>query len=86
MILLTVQAGQRKIKNWPISLPGSVSDVGVLMATANLVLDTIRLTMKQVKKKDAEELKLHSDQGVQYASQAYFELTQIYGITPSMPR
>ena len=28
MILFTVQAGQRKIKNWPISLPGSVSDVG----------------------------------------------------------
>ena len=52
----------------------------------NLVLDTIRLAMKQVKKKAAEELQLHSDQGAQYASQAYFELTQTYGITPSMSR
>ena len=48
--------------------------------TVNLVLDTIRLAMKQVKKKAAEELQLHSDQGAQYASQAYFELTQTYGI------
>ena len=54
--------------------------------TVNLVLDTIRLAMKQVKKKAAEELQLHSDQGAQYASQAYFELTQQYGITPSMSR
>ena len=54
--------------------------------TVNLVLDTIRLAMKQVKKKAAEELQLHSDQGAQYASQAYFELTQTYGITPSMSR
>lgn len=54
--------------------------------TVNLVLDTIHLAMKQVKKKVAEELQLHSDQGAQYASQAYFELTQTYGITPSMSR
>lgn len=54
--------------------------------TVNLVLDTIHLAMKQVKKKAAEELQLHSDQGAQYASQAYFELTQTYGITPSMSR
>ena len=54
--------------------------------TVNLVLDTIRLAMKQEKKKVAEELQLHSDQGAQYASQAYFELTQTYGITPSMSR
>ena len=54
--------------------------------TVNLVLDTIRLAMKQVKKKAAEELQLHSDQGAQYDSQAYFELTQTYGITPSMLR
>lgn len=27
---------------------------------------------------------LHSDQGFQYTSQAYFNLTQAYGITPSM--
>lgn len=54
--------------------------------TVNLVLDTIRLAMKQEKKKVAAELQLHSDQGAQYASQAYFELTQTYGITPSMSR
>ena len=40
----------------------------------------------QRKKKVAAELQLHSDQGAQYASQAYFELTQTYGITPSMSR
>ena len=54
--------------------------------TVNLVLDTIHLAMKQVKKKAAAELQLHSDQGAQYASQAYFELTQTYGIMPSMSR
>jgi len=32
------------------------------------------------------ELQLHSDQGFQYTSQAYFTLTQKYGITPSMSR
>ena len=52
--------------------------------TVNLVLDTIRLAMKKEKKTVAAELQLHSDQGAQYASQAYFELTQSYGITPSM--
>ena len=54
--------------------------------TVNLVLDTIRLAMKKEKKKVAAELQLHSDQGAQYASQAYFELTKFYGITPSMSR
>lgn len=54
--------------------------------TVNLVLDTIHLAMRQEKKRVAAELQLHSDQGAQYASQAYFELTQTYGITPSMSR
>ena len=54
--------------------------------TVNLVLDTIRLAMRREKKKVTAELQLHSDQGAQYASQAYFELTQRYGITPSMSR
>jgi len=54
--------------------------------TVNLVLDTIRLAMKQEKKRVAAELQLHSDQGFQYTSQAYFNLTQAYGITPSMSR
>lgn len=50
--------------------------------TVNLVLDTIRIAMK--KEKVAAELQLHSDQGAQYASQAYYELTKEYGIIPSM--
>ena len=54
--------------------------------TVNLVLDTIRLAMKQEKKKVTAELQLHSDQGFQYCSHAYFKLTQEYGITPSMSR
>ena len=54
--------------------------------TVNLVLDTIRLAMKREKKRVAAELQLHSDQGFQYTSQAYFKLTQSYGITPSMSR
>ena len=54
--------------------------------TVNLVLDTIRLAMKREKKRVAAELQLHSDQGFQYTSQAYFELTKEYGITPSMSR
>ena len=49
-----------------------------------LVLDTIRLAME--KEMVTAELRLHSDQGFQYASQNYFALTQQYGITPSMSR
>ena len=52
--------------------------------TVNLVLDTIRLAMKKEKKRVAAELQLHSDQGFQYTSPGYFNLTQSYGITPSM--
>ena len=54
--------------------------------TINLVLDTIHLAMRKEKKRVAAELQLHSDQGFQYTSQAYFKLTQRYGITPSMSR
>ena len=50
----------------------------------NLVLSTIRSARK--KEKVTAELQLHSDQGFQYTSQAYFNLTQSYGITPSMSR
>ena len=49
-----------------------------------LVLDTIRAAKR--KEKVTAELQLHSDQGFQYTSQAYFKLTQQYGITPSMSR
>ena len=54
--------------------------------TVSLVLDTIRLAMKKEKKRAAAELQLHSDQGSQYTSQAYFDLTKEYGITSSMSR
>ncbi len=50
----------------------------------NLVLGTIREAKK--KEKVTAELQLHSDQGFQYTSQAYYSLTQSYGITPSMSR
>ena len=50
----------------------------------NLVLQTIRAA--QEKEAVAAELQLHSDQGFQYTSQAYFTLTRAYGITPSMSR
>ena len=54
--------------------------------TVSLVLDTIRLAMEKEKKRVAAELHLHSDQGFPYTSQGYFNLTQSYGITPSMSR
>ena len=50
--------------------------------TVNLVLDTIKAAKR--KEKVTAELQLHSDQGFQYTSQAYFKLTQSYNITPSM--
>ena len=50
----------------------------------NLVLSTIRDAKR--KENVTAELQLHSDQGFQYTSQAYFNLTQSYGITPSMSR
>ena len=50
----------------------------------NLVLSTIKEAKR--KEKVTAELQLHSDQGFQYTSTAYFKLTQSYGITPSMSR
>ena len=52
--------------------------------TINLVLNTIRAAKR--KEKVTGELQLHSDQGFQYTSLAYFNLTQSYGITQSMSR
>ena len=49
-----------------------------------LVPDAIRAAKR--KERVTAELQLHSDQGFQYTSQAYFKLTQRYGITPSMSR
>ena len=50
----------------------------------NLVLSTIREATKR--EKVTAELQLHSDQGFQYTSHAYFKLTKLYNITPSMSR
>lgn len=49
-----------------------------------LVLETVKEGMK--KEKVTEELQLHSDQGFQYTSQAYFKLTTSYNIRQSMSR
>lgn len=49
-----------------------------------LVLDTIKAAKR--KEKVTGELHLHSDQGFQYTSHAYFNLTQSYGIKQSMSR
>ncbi|MCM1316424.1 MAG: IS3 family transposase [Prevotella sp.] len=48
----------------------------------NLVLNTIRAAKR--KEIVTLELQIHSDQGVQYAPQAYFNMTEKYHITPSM--
>ena len=58
--------------------------------TVNLVLNTITSAiaaqLDNEKKEVAAELQLHSDQGFQYTSHGYFNLTKEYGITPSMSR
>ena len=48
----------------------------------NLVLSTIRAAKR--KEKVTGSLHLHSDQGFQYTSQAYYSLIKSYHITPSM--
>lgn len=50
----------------------------------NLVLDTVKAAKK--KEKVTGKLYLHSDQGFQYTSKEYFELTKSYNITQSMSR
>lgn len=50
--------------------------------SSSLVTDTVREALKQEKVTDG--LALHSDQGSQYTSQAYFDLTKAYHISPSM--
>ena len=50
--------------------------------TASLVTDTIRDALQQEKVTDG--LALHSDQGSQYTSQAYFDLSKEYHFAPSM--
>ncbi len=51
---------------------------------SKLVTDTIKAAMKM--KKVTVKRQLHSDQGLQYTSHAYFSLTKEYGISPSMSR
>ena len=50
--------------------------------SSSLVTDTIRDALKQ--EKVTGGLTLHSDQGSQYTSKAYFDLTQEYHVSPSM--
>lgn len=54
--------------------------------SSSLVTNTIRSAMHfiQQKEKVADGLALHSDQGSQYTSQAYFDLSQEYHFQPSM--
>lgn len=52
--------------------------------TVNLVLNTIKLARER--EKVTTETQLHSDQGFQYTSHGYFNLTKEYGIIPSMSR
>ena len=50
--------------------------------TASLVTDTIRDALQ--KEKVTDGLALHSDQGSQYTSQVYFDLSKEYHFSPSM--
>ena len=50
--------------------------------SSSLVTDTIREALKR--EKATGGLALHSDQGSQYTSQAYFDLMQAYHVSPSM--
>jgi transposase InsO family protein len=49
--------------------------------SVNLVLNTIKLAKSET---SATNVQLHSDQGFQYTSRNYFNLTKEYNITPSM--
>ena len=53
-----------------------------LICRPPLVTDTIREALKR--EKVTGGLALHSDQGSQYTSQAYFDLMQAYHVSPSM--
>ena len=64
---------------------------GYIVAHALSLSNSVALvtqTLQQAKDKEkvTDGLLLHSDQGYQYTSQAYFNLTQQYNITPSMSR
>lgn len=59
-----------------------VTDITGTEQTVNLVLNTIKAGVQ--KEAVTAELQLRSDQGFQYTSTGYFNLTKEYGITPSM--
>ena len=83
-----MQAAAVEVNQGTYTAPQRISIVAYKMdtqQTVSLVLDTIRLA-KRKEKVSAGRLQLHSDQGSQYTSQAYFDLTKEYGITPSMSR
>ena len=50
--------------------------------TSSLVADTVRDAL--IQEKVTNGLALHSDQGSQYTSKAYFDLTKEYHVSPSM--
>jgi len=52
--------------------------------SVRLVIDTLKEAKH--KEKITEDILLHSDQGYQYTSQAYFLLTEAYKMIPSMSR
>ena len=56
------------------------------MGSASCQQDQRMLKAAKRKEKVTAELQLHSDQGFQSTSHAYFKLTQSYHITPSMSR
>jgi transposase InsO family protein len=56
--------------------------------SSNNSIHLVTNTLKQARQKEqiTKELILHSDQGYQYSSSLYFDLTRQYHITPSMSR
>jgi len=52
--------------------------------SVSLVTDTVKLAVQ--KEKVTDEVLIHSDQGHQYTSEAYFVLTTAYHMKPSMSR
>ena len=52
--------------------------------SVSLVTDTLKLAVQ--KEKVTDEVLIHSDQGLQYTSEAYFVLTTGYHMKPSMSR
>lgn len=77
-------------KTWILSVIRDLYDNSIIAyrtgteQNINLVLNTIKAAKR--KEKVTAQLQLHSDQGFQYTSQAYYKLTQRYGVTPSMSR